>query len=137
MDITMTDVALREYLERFICGKVDRLDVELKAVRAATDAAFMASQKAIDKAEAALGARLEGMNEIRGQLETQADTFARADVVNAALKSLSDRLDREFSLVGTRLGIIERFQSRLLGGLLLAPIVSSIITGVVVYAVTH
>ena len=122
----MTDVALREYMERLLAAEVRTINTELAAVREATTAAFSASQKAIDKAEEALTRRLEGMNELRDQLREQAETFARAEVVATENSARDERITR-----------VERFQSKMLGGLLLAPFVSAVLAGLVVYALTH
>ena len=122
----MTDVALREYLERLLAAEIRTLNIELEAVREATGSAFQASQKAIDKAEEALTRRLEGMNELRDQLREQAETFARVEVVSTENAARDERITR-----------VERFQSKMLGGLLLAPFVSAILAGLTVYALTH
>lgn len=119
-------MALREYLERLLAAEVRTLNLELSAVREATTAAFQASQKAIDKAEEALTRRLEGMNELRDQLREQAETFARQEVVTSENQARDSRIER-----------VERFQSKMLGGLLLAPFVSAILVGLVVYSFTH
>ena len=122
----MTEVALREYLERLIAGEVRSLNIELAAVREATTAAFETSQKAIDKAEEALTRRLEGMNELRDQLREQAETFARQEVVTAENRARDQRIAK-----------LEQFQAKLLGGLLLAPFVASGVTAVMVYVLAH
>lgn len=122
----MSNVPLRDYLEGLIATEVRSLNIELAAAKEATEAAFRASQKAIDKAEEALTRRLEGMNEIRDQLREQAETFARVEVVATENAGRDERITR-----------VERFQAKMLGGLLLAPFVSAVLAGLVVYSVTH
>jgi hypothetical protein len=114
-----SDVQLREYVEQILARDIARIEVELRSIRASVDVAFAASNKAVDKAEAALTRRLEGMNELREQLREQAETFAREDIVEPRLKRM------------------ESFQAKIVGGLLVVPLVSAILAGLVVYVVTH
>ncbi len=121
----MTDVALKEYLERLIQGEVSRLETELRAQKENVSLASNAANKALDKAESALTRRLEAMNELRTQLQDQAQTFAREDLVASRINALADR--------GSRL---ESFQNRMVGALLVVPMVTSILVGLVLYFVT-
>jgi len=119
-------VELKEYIEALMSGHVQRLDTEIRAARETTALALAASDKATTKAEDALTRRLESMNEIRAQLGEQATTFARQDVVNT-----------QFIGVIERLGRLEGFQNRMMGALVVVPMVTSVLVGLVVYFVTR
>jgi predicted RNA binding protein with dsRBD fold (UPF0201 family) len=75
--------ALKQYVDqRFDAAQV-AVDKAVGTTSLAVDKAFIENQRAIDKAEEALSKRLEGMNEIREQLNAQAATFATTPVVEA------------------------------------------------------
>lgn len=76
----------------------------LVQVREETRVAFIASEKAIDKAESSMNKRLDAMNEFRDQLREQAATFMRReeslqrhdatnDKVDAIEKRLEERIE--------------------------------------------
>jgi len=77
----VTDVALRDHLERLI----EEMDCRW-AQR------FEATQTALNKAELALGKRLDGMNEFRDTLRDQAARFVTLDVMNTRLEAILTRL---------------------------------------------
>lgn len=64
----MTDVALRDYLERLI-GDLDRR----------IDDRFLAADRAVTKAEVTMSARLNAMNEFREALKDQTNRMATRD----------------------------------------------------------
>jgi hypothetical protein len=123
---TPVGVELKEYIEALMTGHVQRLDTEIRAARETTALALAASDKATTKAEDALTRRLESMNEIRAQLGEQAGTFARQDVVNTQFIGVVERLAR-----------LEGFQNRMMGALVVVPMVTSVLVGLVVYFVTR
>lgn len=108
-------VPLREYVDRILAEKdlrdQQRYDAQMRAIDAAlaaadraVQAALASAEKAVNKAETANEKRFESVNEFRGQLNDQAKTFlprseytvqheALGDKVNAAVKTLSDRID--------------------------------------------
>ena len=83
-----TDVSLREYLVALINAAESRSNQRFEAMKEQVDAAFAASQLAIDKADMATEKRFEGVNEFRAALTDQAARFVTQD----ALVSLSDKL---------------------------------------------
>jgi hypothetical protein len=65
----------------------------LAAADKATAAALAAAEKAVSKAEASTEKRFESMNEFRGQLADQANTFIPRIEAEQRIQALSDKLD--------------------------------------------
>lgn len=96
----------------------------LLQVERETQAAFKASEKAIDKAESSVERRLEGMNEFRAALsdsanknltrnEHETSTHALQDKIDVLAQSLTDKIDD----VKTRVGAVEaRTEGKTEGG---------------------
>ncbi len=132
-----TDVSLREYLEgtlervelisrermakieQRLDGIEQRAEERLDTTRRELQAAFAASEQAIDKADAATEKRFESVNEFRAQLSDQTATF----------------MPRE--LVDPRLVALEKFQAKLLGAMAFAMVLMPAITGFIVYLLTR
>lgn len=76
-----TSVPLKEHFERIMLER-DK----------ATLAHISGTQSALDKAETALNARLDGMNEFRDALRDQAATFVTGKVLDAKEDSIDARL---------------------------------------------
>jgi hypothetical protein len=56
------------------------------------DLRFSESEKALRIATAEMNRRLEGMNEIRSQLDRQASTFVSRDALDGVAEKMSDRI---------------------------------------------
>lgn len=74
----------------------------LEAERGKNEVRFQGTQKAIEKAEASVDRRLEGMNEFRasladqaGRLMPRAEADNRFSGINEQLKDISSRIDRQ------------------------------------------
>ena len=95
------------------------------------------TEDAIDKAEQALGRRLEGMNEFRAALTDVQATFARGDVMETRFQSAAqaaqliwDGLDRRLVALDRRISTLEQGAANLAGrGAMLA-----ILWGIIVVA---
>jgi predicted phage gp36 major capsid-like protein len=68
----------------------DYLDSQLGALRREIDQRFLAIERGVEVAKREQDRRLDGMNEIREQLDTQARTFASRELVEI----LRGRLDK-------------------------------------------
>jgi hypothetical protein len=100
-------VALKEYADR----RIDDLSQHLEAK-------FATLEVQIGSTKADLAARLEGMNEIRQQLNMQATTFVTLSTFEAKLEGIAQRLDnlstRMDGLLGplaNRVGELEKKRS--------------------------
>ena len=89
--------ALRELINE----RDRRYEREWQAVSKSTEVAMTSAQKAVEKAEAAVERRLEGMNEFRGSLADQArllmprsEAESRMTEMSKQLAMLSSRIDR-------------------------------------------
>jgi len=87
---------------------------------------FQAQEQAIKLAVSEIERRLEGLN----------NEYRRADDV-AKLTVRRDVYDRDMHETIDRFARLETFQSKLLGGLVLAAVLIPLITGIVVYALTR
>lgn len=96
---------LKELMDQRFSDQEKAVTAALAAAERAVEAALAAAEKAVAKAEQAAEKRFEAMNEFRGQLSDQANTFlprAEYDVQHAALdeklnlsvKTLSDRVEQ-------------------------------------------
>ena len=108
---TATDVSLREYLMAQINAAETRANIRFEAMKEQVDAAFAASQAAIDKADIATEKRFEGVNEFRAALSDQATRFvtqetltALGDKLQAAIERNREDLDRLATRINTREG---------------------------------
>ena len=64
-------------------GLVKYIDDKFETLKHIVDLRFSENQRAIDKAERTMNARLEGMNEFRESLKEQGARFVTTDVLNA------------------------------------------------------
>jgi DNA repair exonuclease SbcCD ATPase subunit len=69
-------------------------------VRRELGAALQAAQKAVDKAEEAIQARLELLNEFRAQIADESRKYAQREVVESQIKGLRERMDELTEKVG-------------------------------------
>lgn len=97
----MTDVPLREYVERFLGEQEKRFTDALNAQKEAVGIAFAASEKAVVAAEENAKGWRENANEWRGAMTDREREFVRttshsADMENMRkdLRDLKERLDR-------------------------------------------
>jgi len=84
----MTDVALKEYLERVIRDTSEGLSERIHALSRLIDQQRLYSERAVEKAEFAVDKRLTGMNEFRDALKDQAGRMATIE----QLDRLRDRV---------------------------------------------
>ena len=132
-----TDVSLREYVTLMVSQEMKRLDERFRAVEKATEQAFMNSQRAIDKADAATEKRFEGVNEFRAALSDQASRFVTTDQLRAVAEKLEagymrnrEDIDKQASRLDLREG--EVAGSRLTYGNLAAMIgAAAVIIGII------
>ena len=96
------------------------------AIEKGTAAALAAAKEAVAKAEVATEKRFESVNEFREQLKDQQLTFLARNEFLTTNKTISDRLDT-----------VEGTQSKMVGALILLVVVMPIITGIIVFYVTH
>ena len=89
-----TDVSLREHLVALINAAEQRSNQRFEAMKEQVDAAFAASQLAIDKADSATEKRFEGVNEFRAALSDQASRFVTQETLAALGDKLQTGIDR-------------------------------------------
>jgi hypothetical protein len=87
---------------------------------------FQAQERAVELAVEEIERRLEGLN----------NEYRRADDV-AKLTVRRDVYDRDLHETNDRFGRLEAFQSKLLGGLVLAAVLVPLVTGIVVFLLTR
>lgn len=121
----------------------------LEALKMHIDQRFAEMRRAIDKAETSLDSRLEGMNEFRAQILSERAHFVTQDNYNQKHDQLdqqidevrrtyvsADKHDALMEKTDVRFASMERFQSRLIGALILVSVVLPIMTTTVVYLLT-
>lgn len=86
----MKAVSVLEHVKALLAEKDKRDEQRFQANKEAINAALLAAEKAVVKAEAAAEKRFEGTNEFRAQLDDQAKTFASNEKVDL----LVDRINR-------------------------------------------
>jgi len=70
-----------------VCGACKSyIDVRLRDAEKRVAAEFAATRVAIDKAEAALGLRLEAMNEFRAQINAERSRYVTRDAMQAHIR---------------------------------------------------
>lgn len=87
----MSDVPLRDYLEKRIAALEHQFQRELEA-----------NATAVNKAEADMTRRLEGMNEFRHQLNSQASTFVTKDELQIARDAVLSEIKNLRTIVDDR-----------------------------------
>jgi SMC interacting uncharacterized protein involved in chromosome segregation len=127
----MTDVSLREHLERQIADLARRIDQR-----------FAATEQAVMKAEQMMNERLAGMNEFRDALRDQSHQFAaRADVtrteqqINLMQQQMATRIEME-KLDG-QINELQRARANLDGRLLVLAGGLSIVTSLAIWMLTQ
>ena len=89
----------------------DLVDSNRKSDKEAIALALTAAEKAVDKANEANEKRLDGLNELRALASDQASTFARKDVTDTKLDTLSEKVSSmegrllAIATIGTIFGI--------------------------------
>lgn len=96
-------VALRDYVEFKIAAEAEKSVMRVEALSKELVIAMRASELAISKAEAAVGHRLEGMNEFRAQLTRQAATFATKDEIHAVRLHADERSQAVNAMMATEI----------------------------------
>ncbi len=99
--------SLKEQIEG-ICTKLARIEKSI-------DEKFFVRDRAIDMARSDMERRLEGMNEFRAQLQSQAQTFASVKEIELKF----DKMESHFNLLANsardRIDMIERLYSERTG----------------------
>ncbi len=85
---------------------IDRAYIELEKQHALV-------QRAVDKAEATINERLQGMNEFRAALGEQSATFVRRDHLDTVLASVADRGDDRLHALNTIIDRLEAADARM------------------------
>ena len=104
-------VTLREYLE----GRLAELDGKVHRRWEAHYESHALLQRDLDKTEAQLEARLEGMNEFRKQLDRQSALFITRDMHDALISNVKQEQQRIEGSFNVRLAPLEDFQKKFLG----------------------
>ena len=98
---------LRAHLEHQIYALRVQLDERHTAQMSAVQAALLSAKEAVIKAESAVDKRLEGMNEVRGQLDAQARTFMPRNEAEAIISRNTERLKELTDLANTHITRVE------------------------------
>ncbi len=91
------EVPLREYVEALLEQQDHRYQQRFEAQTKAIDAALLAAEKAVTKAETATERRFESVNEFRATLGDQAAKLAtrlELDAANERVRELAARVER-------------------------------------------
>jgi SMC interacting uncharacterized protein involved in chromosome segregation len=127
----VTDVTLREHLERQIVDLARRIDQR-----------FAATEQAVMKAEQMMNERLAGMNEFRDALRDQSQQFAaRADVarteqqINLLQQQVATRIEME--KLEDQVNELQRARANLDGRLLVLAGGLSIVTSLAIWMLTQ
>lgn len=99
----MTDVALKEFLERRIDDLAERMTQR-----------FVLADYAIAKAEQSMEKRLDGMNEFRNALTDQATKMASRESVDS-LRDAMNQMDKRVAVQSAMIGFIVSLVTSLLG----------------------
>ena len=111
--LTIMNERDRRYADRFLAER-ELVTALITALTNATQASVTAQKEAVSKAEAAQDLRLEGMNEFRDQLRSQAATFMSKDEADARFTGVADRIE---SMTSTLTGKIETNTAAITAGL--------------------
>jgi len=99
---THFDRSLRDLVklldERYVT-QVEGVDKAFKAADTAVQAALRSAEKATEKAENASEKRFEAVNEFRGQLADQANTFLPRAEGNVRFNSLAEKTDQNLARI--------------------------------------
>jgi trehalose/maltose hydrolase-like predicted phosphorylase len=101
----------RRVTERFESSEKS-VKTALDAAEKAVNAALVAAEKAVNKAEAAAEKRFDSVNEFRGQLKDQAETFMTKLEANATSKQHRELIDANKEDVGTLRAEVLKLASR-------------------------
>ena len=93
----MTEICLKTYIDT----RITEVKEALRLSQEVRDTKILAVEAAIKEATRLMELRLEGMNEIRKQLEYQAGTFINIGEYRAQHKSLEDKVEELIKLAGT------------------------------------
>lgn len=104
---------------------VKRLEGLIAAERDIRLARREGDQDALREAKTDNSRRLNDMNNLRHQIESERGDYATRDM-----------LDRVIGGVGTRISAIERWQFKIIGALILLTFLMPTLTGIIVYLVT-
>jgi hypothetical protein len=114
-----TDVSLREYTSRDVWWLDRHMAAEIAALRRETNAAQAAAGNAIEVAKEEAKERLSAHNGLIEQMRQQSQQFASRESFEDFKSERHQALDTFKETTDTRFGRIERFQSMLIGGLVL------------------
>jgi uncharacterized membrane protein len=106
MSTQWTITTLKEHVDSRFLDAEKAVNSAMSAQQAAIAAALIATNTAINKAETATEKRFDSVNEFRGQLRDQADTFIRSTEVHQQFEAMFSRVTKlETSLAGLNGGI--------------------------------
>lgn len=115
----MTDVALKDYLERVIAAEVGRLDQRVLNLSTLIEQQRAYADRAVEKAELAVDKRLTAMNEFRDALKDQAARMATQEQVDRVRDRVVE-VEKRMAVIAATYGVL-----------------SGIVTSVISAAVLH
>lgn len=89
---TVKNISGRAHIMALLSEKDKRDEQRFQANKEAINAALLAAEKAVAKAEAAAEKRFEGVNEFRAQLADQARTLASSEKLDLVIQRI-DRME--------------------------------------------
>jgi len=114
----MTDVALKEYLEKRIEELDKRVSLQIDNLNSNIDQHFSTNDIALSKAEQTMNARLDSMNEFRDALKDQAGRMAtrvELSVIELQVQELrrdKANLDGRLAMIAVIISIIVSLAAR-------------------------
>jgi hypothetical protein len=146
-----TDISLREYFEAlrhsddtaalWIFRFFEERDRRYTEVALEREKALKIKETADETARILVAEnqayRDEKANELRAQIEGERGNYLSRSEYLTAHTSLIEKVDAVGKETSARFGRVESFQSKLLGALALASVLVPLLTGIVVYVLTH
>lgn len=99
----MKQLSVLNYILTLLAEKDKRDEQRFQANKEAINAALLAAEKAVAKAEAAAEKRFEGVNEFRAQLADQARTLASSEKLDSVIQRI-DRMEANQNTTSGRTG---------------------------------
>jgi hypothetical protein len=111
-------------------------DWTIRALKEYIDQRFTETNRALTKAEAALETRLEGMNQFRAQILTERADLLSKEEYETRHHALEQQLSGAEERIETRLAILERWQSKIIGAMALIIFLTPVLTALAVFYIT-
>lgn len=105
---TALAIEFRDYMREFVGTQMAIMEAKLTATDVLASQMAIASNRAIEKAEQQINARLLTMNEFREQLQHQAATFATRAQVDGVRDALAKSGEERKAAILERVEVIER-----------------------------